>query len=321
MSKRVGVSSFASPVAHDRPKRTERALANVRRIGWEPVEGSCLRTRRGFQSGSALERIEDLHGFLRDGTIDVIMSAIGGFGCLQLIDKIDYALIQQQWKPIVGYSDFTIVLNSIYKAAGRETYLGPSLLPQFGEPDGLDPFACGSVMKALSGQSYELEDADYYVDQLTAWDIDDVAPREKKPNPGRRVLFSGSGEGTAIGGNLDSLCALIGTDYYPDVEKPVLFLEEFETVDPRMVERNLFKLRLSGKLDRTQALLFGRFASHVRFDQLDSLERIIDKVAGDLKIPVVIDLSFGHTDPICTIPIGRHVSVRDGRIAFTGRAQ
>src|SRR3954454_22371154 len=86
----VGVSSFSSPVAHDCPRRLQRALDNLRAIGWSPIEGRCLRTRHGFQSATAPERIRDFTTLLVNPSVDIIMSAIGGYGCLQLVAGLDY---------------------------------------------------------------------------------------------------------------------------------------------------------------------------------------------------------------------------------------
>lgn len=65
------------------------------------------------------------------------MCAIGGYNCIELLDKLDYSIIKNNPKIIMGYSDNTALLNAIYKKTGLVTYLGPNFA-DFGMKYGFD---------------------------------------------------------------------------------------------------------------------------------------------------------------------------------------
>ena len=67
-----------------------------------------------FISSSIKSRISDLHKAITNENVDIILSVLGGYNCNQLLDYIDYNLIEKIPKKICGYSDITVLLNAIY---------------------------------------------------------------------------------------------------------------------------------------------------------------------------------------------------------------
>ena len=62
------------------------------------------------------------------------------------------------------------------------------------------------------------------------------------------TLTGGQAEGMLLGGNLSVLTAMGGSDYLPDFENAILFLEEVGE-DIYRVDRMLTQLKLAGILD------------------------------------------------------------------------
>lgn len=59
-----------------------------------------------------------------------------------------------------------------------------------------------------------------------------------------------------------------------------------------------------GVFDQISGMVIGRFASSVEFSEDDSLEMILDDALRSYDFPVMVDVDFGHTDPLFTFPIG-----------------
>jgi muramoyltetrapeptide carboxypeptidase LdcA involved in peptidoglycan recycling len=90
-----------------------------------------------FGSSSIEERIEDLHQAFADESVDIILTTIGGHNCNQLLKHLDYQLIKENPKVIVGYSDITALTNAIHAKTGLITYSGPHF-STFGMKKGVD---------------------------------------------------------------------------------------------------------------------------------------------------------------------------------------
>ncbi|MEZ5919142.1 MAG: LD-carboxypeptidase [Alphaproteobacteria bacterium] len=49
----------------------------------------------------------------------------GGNRALHILDEIDFDLIRENPKPLIGFSDVTVLLNGIYTHTGLPTIHGP----------------------------------------------------------------------------------------------------------------------------------------------------------------------------------------------------
>ena len=105
-------------------------------------------------------------------------------------------------------------------------------------------------------------------------------------------------------GNLQTLLVLLGTEYFPEMEGKILFIEESEDEDTQMVHRFLTQLEQTGALKKISALMIGRFCEQTGFNDSDSLGSVLGVVLDGYDIPVVYDLDFGHSDPMFTVPNG-----------------
>lgn len=86
-----------------------------------------------YRSGTPKERASELNELIRNPTIKLIMSTIGGANSNSILPYIDYEAFKANPNIVVGYSDATAVLLSLYAKTGIPTFYGPSLIPSFGE--------------------------------------------------------------------------------------------------------------------------------------------------------------------------------------------
>lgn len=306
----IGIVSPSGPVAAFCPRRLKRGIEELEKRGFRVKLGKHVSERRKYVAGTIEQRLEDLHAMFADSEVKAVISTIGGLNANQLLDGIDYDLIKANPKIFMGFSDITVLLNAVHAKTGLTTYLGPALLPQFGEFGGTLPFTWSYMEKIFMGtDDVRIEASKEWTDELTMWDKEDDRPRVMKPNPGIRTLKPGNCFGRIVGGNVGAFLLLAGTPYMPDLEGKILLAEEDEVETPSSVDRLFTHLRAIGTFGKISGLLVGRFHSKVGFTEENSVDDIILTATRGYDFPILTDLDFGHTDPMITFPIGGQCSV------------
>jgi len=120
------------------------------------------------------------------------------------------------------------------------------------------------------------------------------------------VIQEGSCQGEIIGGNLCTLNLLQGTEFMPDLQDKILFLEDDNIMGDYFTfefERNLQSLIQTMGFNRVKGIVFGRFDSSCNMDKR-TIERIISTKKQLKNIPIIFNVDFGHVLPIATFPIG-----------------
>ena len=92
--------------------------------GLEVVFGEFLLEQDNQFSGTVEQRSFDLQNMIDDVEIKAILCARGGYGTIQIIDRIDFSNLHKNHKWIIGYSDITVLhchLNQIGLATLHST--------------------------------------------------------------------------------------------------------------------------------------------------------------------------------------------------------
>lgn len=260
-----------------------------------------------YLCASVEHRVEDLNEAFRDKNVKAILTVIGGFNSNQILDYIDYEAIKQNPKIFCGFSDITALSNAIYSKTGLVTYSGPHY-SSFGMLKGFEYEL--EYFEKMFFQSYEFEikSSKQWSDDL--WFIDQEN-REFIENEGMYVINEGKAEGDIVGGNLCTLNLLQGTEYMPDIEGKVLFLEDDNLAGEIYLmefDRNLQSLIHTKEFRNIKAIVIGRNQKGCKITKEKWVKLIKNKQ--ELKnIPVIAGADFGHTTPIFTFPIGGHVKL------------
>lgn len=254
-----------------------------------------------FKSLSIKSRIFDFNSSLKDKNVDIVLSAIGGYNSNQLLDYIDYDLIKKNPKVICGFSDITILLNAIYAKTNIVTFLGPNFY-NFAMIKGIDS-TIDIFEKIINGKSYSLSDPEMYISDK--WN-DNQENRKFIKNKGMYVINNGQAEGKIIGGNLCSFNLLQGTNYMPDLEGKILFLEDDSMLGkefPYEFDRNLQSLIHQKDFNKIKGIIIGRTQIETKMN-ITKWKKILCTKPELKNIPIIINTNFGHTTPNATIPIG-----------------
>lgn len=256
---------------------------------------------------SVEHRVEDLNEAFRDKNVKAILTVIGGFNSNQILDFIDYEAIKQNPKIFCGFSDITALSNAIYAQTGLVTYSGPHY-SSFGMLKGFEYELEYFKKMFFQSEEFEIESSKEWSDD--AWFIDQEN-REFISNEGMYIINEGKAEGDIVGGNLCTLNLLQGTEYMPNIEGKVLFLEDDGMAGNAYLvtfDRDLQSLIHTKEFKNIKAIVLGRNQKGCNMTKEKWIKLIKNKP--ELKdIPVIAGADFGHTTPIFAFPIGGHAKL------------
>lgn len=281
-------------------------IANNRfqELGLKLSFGKHIYESDDFNSLSIESRLDDLHLAFSDKNVKAIITVIGGFNSNQLLKYIDWKLIKNNPKIFLGYSDITALNNAIFAKTGLVTYSGPHY-STFGQKLYFD-YTLEYFQKCL------MMDNPFEISASNSWSDDewylDQNKRDLIDNQGHFVINKGEAQGTILGANLCTFNLLQGTEYFPDLNSSILFLEDdYETV-PHTFDRDLQSLIHLPNFNKVKGLVIGRFQKKSKMS--DELLKKIIKTKKELEsIPVIANVDFGHSDPKITFPIGGEVEI------------
>lgn len=286
------------------PQSEKRIYEFLTKKGFSVVEHPiCTKIYSGHLAGSAKERVDALHELYLDESIDVMMSFWGGFNTNEILPLLDYDLIKKNYKPTIGYSDTAALLNAITKYTECVTYLGPAGIT-FLHPEPVE-YSFNYMLRMLSGEKEVLiVDSEIYADD--AYYLREPPKniyREIKAASGRNVVRHGVSTGTVVAGNMQTLALLAGTRYFPDLNASILFLEEDDSITAPLFRRFFTQLSQQDNFQSLRGVVFGRMPEGAKITH-EQLMDCINDILGQMDIPILTNLDFGHTDPMFTIPIG-----------------
>jgi muramoyltetrapeptide carboxypeptidase len=282
----VGLISPAS--ATFRKQRAEIARENMAALGLRVQFGDHLFDRYGSLGGRDEDRAADINHFFGDSEVRAVLAQGGGWGCNRLLPLLDYDLIRKNPKIVMGFSDITGLLLGIHAKTGLVTFHGQT-----------------------GGSSWSEFSTDYA--KRLIFDGEAVTMRNRISEEDRLVqvenrvltITSGTARGRLIGGNLTILTTLMGSDYLPDFNGCILFVEDLNEQVYR-IDRMLTQLKLAGVLDRIAGFVFGRCTRCDPGDGYGSLtlEQVFDDHVAPLGIPAWYGSMIGHIKHQFTVPLG-----------------
>lgn len=262
--------------------QVQRAVQRLEGLGFRvKLDESCSR-RYGYLAGTDEERAVALMNAFADDEVDGVWCIKGGYGCIRMLDLIDWDLIAAHPKAFIGFSDITTLHTVLHERCGLCTFHGP--MPKSGP---MEPGpTTDSLMHALAGTP------DCEIRNLNGTAL--------------KCIHGGVAEGMLVGGNLTLVTAGTGTAYDLDVRGKLLFLED---VGERtyVLDRYLHQLYHAGKLTECAGVILGGFTDCVIEDPNCglSLEEVLHDVFSKVNVPVVSGLQAGHMREMVTLPFGR----------------
>jgi muramoyltetrapeptide carboxypeptidase len=280
----------------------KRGIKRLKALGHEvEVDEAVLSTHQRF-AGDDATRLAAISRAAASGAHVALISR-GGYGLTRILDAIPYKAVAKaihRGTEFVGVSDFTAFQSALLAKTGAVTWAGPAVGEDFGAEAGADDIMEACFDDLLSGQG-----------EGTGWRM---PARDSVDLPKLRSVH----DAVLWGGNLCVLTSLLGTPYFPAIDKGVLFLEDVNE-HPYRVERMLDQLRHAGVLGRQKAVILGAFTGtkKVPHDRGFSMQTVTARLRELIKPPVLTGLPFGHVPTKVLLPVGAKVEIAaDGRDVF-----
>lgn len=301
--KHVCVVSPAAGAMGLYPNRVENGRQWFEQQGLQLSFAPNAMKHAGYVSSTVADRLEDLHDGFRSA--DVVLASIGGYNSSQLLSGMDYTLYSKD-KALCGYSDITALLIAVYAKTGNIVFHGPTFLPELCEypcPFHYTWHCFRQVVLERSPITYR--PPTYRVGPSIDWAAQEnkmVARERFSWKVGWDVVKTGTGTGKLVGGNLDTLVHILGTEFcpYEIFDRALLFLEQTEYNPPRF-DAFLTGLALRGIFNRISGLVIGTFG--MEHDNT-IINKIVRAQLERFDFPIISNVDLGHTDPMITLPIG-----------------
>jgi len=282
--------ALVTPGSYITEQEKEESINNLRGLGFNVTYSDRLMQKNGYFSATDEERAADLNEMFERKDVQAIMCARGGYGCARILPFLNYELIENNPKILIGFSDVTAIQYALYKRNNLITFHGPVSISTFSS------FSIKNFQNVLLNPSEELKLENSKTDNNF--------------NPyGITVITEGKVEGELIGGNLSIVVSMIGTDYDIELSGKIIFLEEF-LEEPYRIDRMLTQMIQAGKFANAAGIALGVFKmcepskTNPSFSDSFSLIEVLKDRLGNLGIPVVYGLSFGHIADKFTLPFG-----------------
>lgn len=285
LGDKVGVIAPANTGTYD---TINMAIETLERAGFIPViSDDILCGYLGDPTGE--KRANAFNKLVADDTIKAIICLRGGYGTMQILDRIDYKKFRENRPILVGYSDITALHSAIYNRAHVITFHGPMLLSNYGQDQSFE-----HLFKMLT-------------DNLESPDLKNIDLSSFK------VLKKGTARGQVVGGNMMLISSLMGTDYEIDTDGKILFIEELEEPLYRL-DRILWQLKLAGKFDNVAGVIIGDI--YKCDDDGLALDGILEFLDRNVDVPVIYNVHAGHDLNPFTLPLGAEVCIHDNCISL-----
>ncbi len=266
----IGVIAPAGPVSET---ELQPGLAFLESFGFKVQIGPHVYHKQEYLAGDDEMRLADFHCMVEDPGVRAIICARGGYGTMRLLDGIDFDLIRNNPKIILGYSDITALLIAITKKTGLVTFHGP-VVKDIAKNNEENFQSALNLMKA---------------DRDITW-----------PLASHEAINPGIARGKLIGGNLSMINYMVGTPYLPTLKGALLFLEE-KGEAPYRIDRMLTHLRLGKHFDELAGIILGEFRD---CGERITIENLFKEVLSDYHFPIAGGLPVGHGTMNLAIPVG-----------------
>lgn len=266
----LGIVAPAGPFDQ---KLFDQGIDIIRSLGYGVVIPERLRKRDGFLAGSDDHRAAIINDMFGNPGIRGIICARGGYGSMRILDLIDYDIIRNNPKVFIGFSDISALIASIWQRCGLVTFHGP-------------------VVTSLGKASQSTKDA--LIVAISS--SEQIEIRTDSPV----VIRSGKCAGIVSGGNLATLCHLLGTPDVPDFSGHILVLED--TDEPHYkIDRMLFQMKTAGLFEDVAGVILGSFEN---CGDPQGIYAIVERIFQDRNIPILAGFDIGHGPVNITIPMG-----------------
>lgn len=227
-------------------------------------------TSNGYLSDTVENKIDFIHKAFLDEETDLIIALRGGYGAIEIVDKIDYLKIQNTNKFFLGSSDVSILLASFFQKTNAKIY--HSLMISNGFVENIE-----KNIEIIENNSFDIQ---------------------------LKQINQGNCKGILWGGNLSSIVSMFGGEEYLPNEDIILFLEDLAEplykID-KMIHQIYRNKALKNKI---KGIIFGDF-----YIENKEIAPVLEKYCKLFDIPCFQTDLITHKPNNITLPYGKYIEL------------
>lgn len=253
-----------------------------------------LYTQYRYLAGTVQDRINDLKLAQNTLHIEALWCGRGGTGAAQLLPHLEDWMLN---KPLIGYSDSTVLLNYIAMHGGTAIH-GP-VFQEIASKNTHEQLISADAQEVLALLS------PYLKDQATHYP---VQPINHLAHSTAKI------EGIILGGNLATICSVQGTPWALNVKHDSIILLEDVGEPFYRLERLLVQLLQSIDIAKVKAVVMGDFYHCPQKNVPHSLEQIFTEHLDAARIPLYRGPWFGHGEQNRPFWIGKTGTIHNHQL-------
>jgi muramoyltetrapeptide carboxypeptidase len=278
--KKGDTIAITCPAGYMAAEKAQTCITVLQQWGFRVVVGKTLGSSSvNYFSATDADRRNELQAMLDDKTINAILCGRGGYGVGRIIDELDFTKFKRKPKWLIGFSDITVLHSHIYTNLKIATLHAP-MAAAFND-DGFKNEFVQSLQKALAGKKAKYTCAPHVFNK------------------------QGTASGELVGGNLSLLAHLTGTPSDINTKNKILFIEDIgEQI--YNIDRMLYQLKRSGKLNKLAGLVIGGFTDMKDTDRPfgKTVQEVIQQIVEDYNYPICFNFSVSHQKENYALKVG-----------------
>lgn len=264
----------------------QKAIDIIEANSFKVELGKSINAEDNQFAGNDDLRSGDLQYMLDNENIKAILFARGGYGCVRIIDKINFDKFIKNPKWLAGYSDISVIHSHVNNVFNIQT-LHSSMPVNFSENS---KEALKTLFDILKGENINYEF--------------DAHPLNK----------SGEAEAEVVGGNLSVLYSILGSKSFPTLKGKILFIEDLDEYLYH-IDRMMMGLKRAGVFKNLKGVIVGGMSSmndnDIPFGK--TAEEIIHDELMEFDYPLAFGFPAGHVDDNRAIALGRKYKLTVGK--------
>jgi muramoyltetrapeptide carboxypeptidase len=234
-----------------------------------------------YLAGRDEDRLSDLNEAFRDPGVRAVIATTGGKGSYRIADGIDFDAVRRDPKPLVGFSDITILHLALWQHCRVASLHGPHAGWQHHY---YGPQAAAALRRALM-----------ITEPIT---LKRCANAASAP-----LLVEGQAAGPLLGGNLRMIGRSVGW-ICPSFAGAIFMIEAVDMM-PGEIDSTLTQILNAGLLNDVQGVAIGQFIRSAEPEpgKWSFLDILRDRLA-PLDVPILGGLPIGHGPHPPTVPLG-----------------
>ena len=227
-------------------------------------------------------RADDLNSAFKNKEITHIFDVSGGDLCNEMLPYIDFEIIKNSKALYFGYSDLSVLLNSIYRKTSKKSFY----------------YNIKTILTYNGLENFKNTFLDGSYDMFSSWNY--------------KWLLGSNIRGTLLGGNIRCTLKLAGTEYIPNFKngkENILFLES-NSGDINKIRSFLAQYEMLGIFSNISGLILGEFTEINSKDQNKELEEICINICKKYNISLIKTCEIGHNPESKGIVIGGYYDIK-----------